>query len=352
VPDPVRAGDAFAAALLWPAMHLGAELRISDGISSALAAEVNGKIQDIYRCWNRKLTRITAGPARESAQRSRQADGKACTFSGGVDSFYTYLKNKASITHLLFVQGFDIRIEDTDRWKATLETLEPASREMGVTLLPVRTNLRALLDPLAPWPYYHGGAIAAVGHALSGLIDQLYIASTHSYADLFPWGSHPLLDPLWSSEAIRFVHDGAEATRVEKVMAIADKSVVQKSLRVCWQNVGDRYNCGKCEKCLRTMINLAVCGQLDRCTTFPGGIDLQSVERMELRNANDVSFAQENLDAARLNSADPALIRAIEHAIKNQGVLSLRTRGKIAAATMFRKLPPGLQRRVRSSIKR
>ena len=38
-----------------------------------------------------------------------------------------------------------------------------------------------------------------------------------TYAHLGPLGSHPLLDPLWSSEDVELVHDGCEATRLDKL---------------------------------------------------------------------------------------------------------------------------------------
>ena len=49
---------------------------------------------------------------------------------------------------------------------------------------------------------------------------------------------------------------------------------MHRHLRVCWQNVGTDLNCGRCEKCVRTMAMLAGAGVLDRCETFPDRVDL------------------------------------------------------------------------------
>ena len=63
------------------------------------------------------------------------------------------------------------------------------------------------------------------------------------------FGSHPLLDPLWSTETLAFVHDGCEANRMEKVRRIAESPLLLEGLRVCVDDRGpDVYNCGSCWK--------------------------------------------------------------------------------------------------------
>jgi hypothetical protein len=113
---------------------------------------------------------------------------------------------------------------------------------------------------------YHGAALAAVAHALAPNHGKVYIASSQSYANLHPWGSHPLLDPLWSSEAVQIVHDGGE-TRMNKLRVLVQYPEVLARLRVCWENPGS-YNCGLCGKCVRTMLGLYALG-VEHCAAFP-----------------------------------------------------------------------------------
>ena len=89
-------------------------------------------------------------------------------------------------------------------------------------------------------------------------------------------GSHPALDPLWSTETLEFVHDGCEATRIEKVALIAEPDVALKFLRVCGEDHNGAYNCGWCEKCIRTKINFISLGRL---TVVPPSItnSIQSI---------------------------------------------------------------------------
>src|SRR5207247_1576133 len=58
----------------------------------------------------------------------------------------------------------------------------------------------------------------------------------------------------------------------EKTRVLADWDTGLQYIRVC--NVTDQYraeqlNCGKCEKCLRTMLSLLALGALDKTRAFP-----------------------------------------------------------------------------------
>jgi hypothetical protein len=59
-------------------------------------------------------------------------------------------------------------------------------------------------------------------------------ASTYSYSNLAPWGSHPLTDPLLSTLGTRVIHDDAAFSRIEKTEFIARREMALRTLRVCW----------------------------------------------------------------------------------------------------------------------
>ena len=49
----------------------------------------------------------------------------------------------------------------------------------------------------SPWgTTYHGVALAAVAHLLAPTFGEILIGGTHTYSDLFPWGSHPISDRI------------------------------------------------------------------------------------------------------------------------------------------------------------
>jgi hypothetical protein len=222
-------------------------------------------IRDIYAAWipghkvplNFELSSDTAAP--------RQ--GVSLFFSCGVDSFYSLIKHRDEVDNLILVHGFDVPLADTE----TFALIEAQAREVagifGKRLVVVRTNVH-FEQPRVPggWGIYHGAAMAAVAHALAPIHSKVYIASSYSYGNLHTWGSHPLLDPLWSTNAVQIVHDGGE-TRMDKLRELVQHPDAVSRLHVCWENLG-RFNCCHCEKCVRTMLGLRALG-VEHCDAFP-----------------------------------------------------------------------------------
>ena len=243
------------------------------------------------------------------------ADGVGCFFSGGVDSFYTLLKRRAEITHLIFAHGFDILLEDVERRRA-LESVRAVADELDKPLIEVHTNLASLAHETGVgWKLYHGAGLAAVALLLQDRLGRVLVPASFSYPDLFPWSSHSLLDPLWSTEQTVIEYDGCEATRVEKVAFVSEHPTAMKHLRVCLARDTD-YNCGCCEKCLRTVINLRAAGASGRCETLPGEPDLEAVAGMDLAGESARTFALENLRALEKLGTEPGLVHALETALE------------------------------------
>jgi len=289
---PVASGaEPFLAAALPVAMRLGRPLRVDGPVSAQLLASLPS-IQAIYHAWNPnwRVVPVSAAPAQPVAPHQ---GGVACFFSGGVDSFYTLLKHLDEIDTLIFIHGFDI----------------PA-RELAKPLLEVETNLKDLIIRHAPWEYAHGALLASIALLLSPRFARVYIAASDSYgmAVTKPWGSHPLLDPLWSTERTTIAHDGCEATRTDKVASIVRSDIALRWLRVCWENPNGEYNCGRCGKCLRTMVCLRIAGALDRCRTFDHPLDLAALARTRL--FNDQSYMLNYLEPAK-RADDWELLRAL-----------------------------------------
>jgi hypothetical protein len=116
-----------------------------------------------------------------------------------------------------------------------------------------------------------GGALAAVGHLLTHDVGQLIMSSDGLGCEDPEVGSRASTDLLHSSDGLRVVHYAALVTRLEKIRAIGAEPLVQRHLRVCWKNVANQLNCGRCEKCVRTMIDLDACGLLGRYAGFDRG---------------------------------------------------------------------------------
>jgi hypothetical protein len=315
--------DPFIAAALLPAMMLGQPLQVGGTASPQLLRAIP-TIQQIFHCWDSHLQLVPVQVETESIAQHAGTRGVACFFSGGVDSFYTALKHLDEIDALIFVHGFDIALEDQEIQEEVARSLGEAAAELGKPLIQVRTNIRALLRRHVSWDWAFGPAAASVALVLAPFFRQVYIASSYSYADLLPCGSHPLVDPLWSTEEMKLVHDGCEANRVQKVAHIATCDTALRHLRVCPNNRGAVMNCGRCRKCVSVMIRLQLAGALERCPTFAQPLDLDAVEQMDLTPLNGRQpFINEMLEALEDQGREPALARALRIALDHDQSLSI-----------------------------
>ncbi|MFN2615837.1 MAG: hypothetical protein ABR581_01800 [Thermoleophilaceae bacterium] len=332
--------DSVLALTLLVAMRLGLPLALREGASPRLLAAVP-TLQAIFSSWDPGLQRVPVDADGRAVAAATRGEGVACFFSGGVDSFYTLLANRQAVTHIVFVHGFDLRLEAADARAGATQTAAAVARELDLQLVEVETDLRELVDRHLPWGFAHGPALASVGLLFQECFREVLVPATHTYADLLPWGSHPLVDPLWSTELTEFVHHGADTTRIDKCRLLADSETAMSRLRVCWENPGSRQNCGECEKCLRTMVNLAAVGALERCSTLPDRLEPDEIAGMTLRDANDRAFAVENLQALERLGAEPALQSALRESLTRQdagrrddaaeaGVRELRGRQEMA----------------------
>ena len=130
------------------------------------------------------------------------------------------------------------------------------------------------------WLDGHGAALAGVAHLLGASYGRVYVPATDTYATLVPLGSHPLVDPLWSSERVELVHDGASATRLDKLRLVDTVPVARETLHVCVHDDTDEFNCGRCWKCVITMVGIRVLGLDDRFPTLPVVSEREFLQRV------------------------------------------------------------------------
>lgn len=264
--------EAFASAFLGPALAAGRRLHIAAPLDATWRSNVASILPVWLRWWgyHADADTITCDGARTKSQ-PRSESWTASCFTGGADSFYTLLRSPraSQIDRLLFVHGYDIPLADETRMAAWENDLRRVASAVGRPAIVVRTNLR--LHPLfrqSNWERTHGGALAAAAHVLSGNVARLLIPSTYTYGHEQPWGSHHLTDGFWSSTELEVVHDDASINRRDKLRALADEPLAWDALRVCWEGRTPTGNCSMCEKCVRTMTVLHLCGRLEKFKTF------------------------------------------------------------------------------------
>src|SRR5262245_23640098 len=223
-------GDAWATMLLLPAAQTGATLRVESDLDAELADHFDG-IQAIARHhWRHRGARVVA----DRLVRRERSSGDALFFTCGVDSFYSLAKCRNVVDQLIFVRGLNINLidgEDDAHWNRTRSGVAAVAAELGIPALFPETNLR--LHPSfaqVGWDVSHLAAAAGVAHALAPIVSRIHVATSEQR---LPYGSDPTLDPLWGSGAVEIVGEGWEATRLDKVRAIADWPLVHKHLSVC-----------------------------------------------------------------------------------------------------------------------
>jgi hypothetical protein len=206
--------------------------------------------------------------------------GQSCVtlFSGGVDSSYTLMSHLPDhqpnpdfqAKYAVFVHGFDIPLQNESAFKESLKIFSQQLEPLGVTVMPCRTNLHYFSSGLLAWGIAHGGAIIGTGLVLDKLVRYFLVPSSYSLDGLIPWGSSPMIDHWLSTESLHVIHHGTPLSRIEKVAAISSWPPAQQFLRVCVdesKRIGVN-NCSNCEKCIRTMVMLEICGCLKSFKTF------------------------------------------------------------------------------------
>jgi hypothetical protein len=315
--------DAFAAALALPAMAAGRPLQVDGPVSAALL-EGLGRIMRQHAAWSQGMAvplapvEIRARPAHRAARGSRAVS----FFSGGLDSFYTLLRNHGRypegdarrIDAIVLLHGFDVPLTDEETFARVREHATAVTKAVGCELFVIRTNVREVLPRLDWETQGHGAALAAAGLALSSLVHTVFVPSSGQPLSAgLPNAVHASLVPWWSTETTEFVSDGSWATRSAKTALVARSPVAREHLRVCWQANSRGRNCGDCEKCLRTMIDLHIAGVLDQCALFPPAVDIERVRRLSIPLV-DYYFWREMLELL-LASGDTDLANAVRTAL-------------------------------------
>lgn len=296
--------DAALATCLMPAMRHGGSLEMEDPVSPRVLRNQR-EYQAIQRAWSYDWT-YDEEPLLEvevkapaAAPSSSSPTGRVATFfSGGVDSFAAILAHP-EVTDLIFVRGLDIlpRMDHQEGLADHVEaSLRDAAAELGKPLHVVETNVRELSDPLVRWESYSACPLVAVAHFFAPLFDRVLIAGDTDYETQPLMTVALLVNHLWSSEGLEMVDWGGRLNREQRTEMIARHPVARRTLRTCWENPDGAYNCGRCRKCLLTMVSLEVIGARDGVTTFPSDLDLSPLAEAELNQPIALALWEDLLD--------------------------------------------------------
>ena len=315
--------EAPVLAALFPAMALGEPIRVDQPLSATFHYNVR-QVMKYFHLWYPE----TLSPVEilcNGFDRAEATNAHTCgCFSGGVDSFYTLLHHRPEhepvpdyqMTHGLFVHGFDIPLSHENFYSQQADQYDQLLASQQVQLVRAHTNIRDVTKSYAGWMTTHGVALNMMAHFLADGISRYLIPSTNRFSLINPpIGSNPITDPQPGSEALRIIHHGCEASRIEKIRAIADWDLAQAHLRVCFKKIETSLNCGSCPKCQKVMLSLWVEGKLDAFSCFPDHFNPSRLppeifaEIDHSRYAPEKSYADELRE--RIQQVNPAALNAL-----------------------------------------
>ncbi len=202
--------------------------------------------------------------------------------SCGVDSLYTVLHHISEdlpqaykLTHLVIMNAGScswVGGEESYKWfSSERDVARKVCSELNLELVSIHTNLMEFYETT----HAHSGTMRMAGCvlSLSKLFCKYYLASGYpmnqfGFADDDARYAFFSLNCV-SNDCLHFYLTGNNDNRDERVKYIADSLIAQKYLNVCWNGF---HNCGRCEKCLRTIGSLY---SIDKLKYFGSVFDLE-----------------------------------------------------------------------------
>lgn len=320
--------DAFAVLALPVALATGERLRIERPVSGRLLLNLL-EAASVYRSYFPRLVHPVEIEADSRSALPAASRRIGSFYSGGVDSLYNIAEMRrldraygtGSVTDLWLVHGMDIELDDTDLWDATKGQLAPLANELGFRVADVRTNARASQQALVEWTRTgFGSVLGSVAKLFAPEVPLALIGSWASYENVtLPHASTPLVDPLWSCDAQSVRHFTARASRQDKLDTImVEAPEFLQILRVCYKNPSGAYNCGTCEKCLRTQCGLVVANPGADLSMFDVRLSSDALEGIDLPCEPDKAYAWDmwrdlasHMPKSRFRNERAAIARAL-----------------------------------------
>ena len=264
-------GDAFLLSLLNFSLINGYNMEFKVPISEKLYYQIVEQYIPTLTKYNPYVYNKIKISAKLDNKCINNAGAVGASASGGVDSFYTIIKNSNkvtkhyNITHLMIASVYNIYYGENDtrkRFEKTIYNATKVSKELNLPLVSVYSNdhefwYKGFAD------YFETRYISYI-YALQKLFYVYHYSAGYEYKD-FSFNKDDKFDfvrsQLISSENLTIYSSGPEVSRIEKVEYIANNTSVQKLLSVC--NFSYK-NCCKCSKCMRTQMELWSIGMLKK----------------------------------------------------------------------------------------
>ena len=311
-----ESSDAFVLVPLFKAMRAGGTLQVEGEVSPSLLANLE-EFQAVMACWHRGRFRKVEIVAEREREQPRGEGGALFSFSGGVDSCFTAYRHARgeagrrtqTLGAGVMVHGFDIPIGDKQSFQAAADKAEAMLATLDLPLVRMATNVQRVEHA---WDDVAGPAIASALHLLqpNGGVGLIAGSEPYQFLGTWRWGSHPISDPLLSSEPFPIVHDAGGYSRPQKITAIARWPAAMRHLRVCWAGPQKFSNCGRCEKCVRTILMFRACG-LGVPECFPADVTDRQISSLPYISRGDIPSWRQLLDVIDERGLSGSWVKAV-----------------------------------------
>lgn len=327
-----ESADPFVIALVFPMMAHCRQVRVQGRVSPSLLRNLEA-FMSVWHAWApAEYSPVHIVADTEAEPETTLADRPAImSFSGGLDSAFTAFRHARGLVGRrtlairagVFVRGFDIPLKREDAFRAACAANEKMLGSLGMQHIPVATNYREMnID----WLDSHGAALAAVLALFQRQFSVgVFSASLPFAAAVVRWGTHPLTDPLLGSVAFPVYSDGAECRRVDKAEVVADWPEAMEHLRVCWEGPLDTPNCGRCEKCIRTILEFRIAGR-EPPLSLRREIPDHELRCLSLRSRAGLGAFRASARMARDRGHDASWVDAMDVAVERGERLEWMTR--------------------------
>ncbi|ULY68466.1 hypothetical protein [Chlorella virus XW01] len=235
-------------------------------------------------------TQNISSKTQDISSKTQNINKSIAAFTLGIDSFYTLYSNlnNEELDTLIFIIGFDIKLYNNILIEKTIENIKTVCNIYNKKLIICKTNLRDQIvkNKLNKYKgfdwgkYLHGVAIFNIMYLLSNNYNKFYLPSSH-IKKKYIWGSTFEIDNYYSSSFFEIIIDGYKSRNSKIEYLLRTDLKFLDYLRVCWENQDNEYNCGKCEKCIRTLIIINKNGYINLAKTFNNAMHISNAINLE-----------------------------------------------------------------------
>ncbi|MEK6255701.1 MAG: hypothetical protein N2C13_00100 [Chloroflexota bacterium] len=266
--------DIFLSTLVRVARAMGEDIEVRGELSPQLLFGMREYLK-VHAAWsgNYDIININASNL-VPAKRTSNTSAASCNISGGIDSFHTLWSQlpenepvrELQVIYGIYGIGFSSPYQNSFLKTTYVPRLKKMLKSLDVNLLVVESNAREFAHPDAWLPI--STSRIAVPQLFSGLISTHFVPSSNTYQILYPYGTHPLTDQLFSLESLRIFTHGSEFARFEKLREMSTWVPFYDYLQVCNNLTGNFTNDSVCMKCDHTKLMLKVLELDEKVSTF------------------------------------------------------------------------------------